>query len=78
MKFITNIVHRFEVSNSIITDNSRFTEGRFLESCDEYCICINWATVVHHRANGQVEWANRMIMQGLKTRVFTCLKQLSQ
>jgi transposase InsO family protein len=37
--FFTDIVYRFGVSNSIITDNgSQFTDRKFLEFCDKYHI----------------------------------------
>jgi transposase InsO family protein len=74
--FFTDIVHRFGVSNSIITDNgSQFTGRKFLEFCDKYHICGDWAAVVHPQTNGQVERANGMILQGLKTRIFDRLNK---
>jgi hypothetical protein len=79
MKFVTNIVHRFGVPNSIITDNNtQFTGSRFLEFYDEYHIHIDWTAMTHPRENAQVKRANGMIMQGLKSQVFTHLKQLDQ
>ena len=40
--FFLDIVHRFGVPNSIITDNdTQFTEKRFLQFYDEYHIRIN-------------------------------------
>lgn len=77
VKFVTNIIHCFGVPNSIITDNNtQFTGSIFLEFNDKYPIYVNWTTVAHPCANGQVERANDMILQGLKHRVFTCLKRL--
>jgi transposase InsO family protein len=74
--FFTDIVHRFGVSNSIITDNgSQFMGRKFLEFCDKYHICGDWAAVVHPQTNGQVERANGMILQGLKTRIFDRLNK---
>jgi IS30 family transposase len=79
VKFITDIIHHFGVSNLIIMDNgTQFTENRFLEFCDEYHICVDWAVVAHPLTNGQVERVNRMIIQGLKSQIFTRLKQLGQ
>jgi hypothetical protein len=44
VKFVTNIVHRFGVPNSILTENTtQFTGIRFLKLCEEYHICIDWA-----------------------------------
>jgi transposase InsO family protein len=69
--FFTDIVYRFRVPNSIITDNrSQFTGRKFLEFCDKYHIRVDWAVVAHPQTNGQVEQAHGMILQGLKPRVF--------
>jgi transposase InsO family protein len=59
--FFTDIVHRFGVPNSIITDNgSQFTGRKFLEFCDKFHIRVDWAAVAHAQTNGQVERANGM------------------
>ena len=61
--FFLDIIHRFGVPNSIITDNgTQFTGKKFLRFCDEYHIWVDWATVAHPRTNGQVEHANGMIL----------------
>jgi transposase InsO family protein len=70
--FFTDIVYRFGVPNSNITDNkSQFTDRKFLEFCDKFHICVDWAAVAHPQTNGQVERANGMILQGLKPRILT-------
>jgi transposase InsO family protein len=64
------------VPNSIITDNgSQFTDRKFLEFCDKFHIRVDWAVVAHPQTNGQVEWANGMILQGLKPRIFDRLNK---
>jgi transposase InsO family protein len=69
--FFTDIIYRFGVPNSIITDNgSQFTGRKFLEFYDKFHICVDWAAVAHPQTNGQVERANGMILQGLKPRIF--------
>jgi transposase InsO family protein len=74
--FFTDIVHRFGVPNSIITDNgSQFTGRKFLEFCDKFHIRVDWAVVAHPQTNGQVERANGMILQGLKPRIFDQLNK---
>jgi transposase InsO family protein len=74
--FFTNIIHRFGVPNSIITDNgSQFTGRKFLEFCDKHHIRMDWAAVTHPQTNGQVEWATSMILQGLKPRIFDRLNK---
>jgi hypothetical protein len=74
--FFTDIVYRFGVPNSIITDNgSQFTGRKFLEFCDKFHIRVDWAAVAHPQTNGQVERANGMILQGLKPRIFDRLNK---
>jgi transposase InsO family protein len=77
--FFTDIVHRFGVPNSIITDNgSQFTGRKFLELCDKFHIRVDWTAVAHPQTNGQVERANGMILQGLKPIIFDQLNKSSQ
>jgi ribonuclease HI len=46
--FFTDIIYRFGVPNSIITDNgSQFTDRKFLEFCDKFHIRVDWAAVAH-------------------------------
>jgi transposase InsO family protein len=74
--FFTDIVYRFGVPNSIITDNgSQFTGRKFLEFYDKFHIRVDWVTVAHPQTNGQVERANGMILQGLKPRIFDRLNK---
>jgi transposase InsO family protein len=74
--FFTDIIYRFGVPNSIITDNrSQFIGRKFLEFCDKYHIRVDWAAVAHPQTNGQVERANGMILQGLKPRIFDRLNK---
>jgi transposase InsO family protein len=74
--FFTDIVYRFGVPNSIITNNgSQVTGRKFLEFCDKFHIRVDWAAVAHPQANGQVERANGMILQGLKPRIFVRLNK---
>jgi hypothetical protein len=74
--FFTDIIYRFGVPNSIITNNgSEFTNRKFLEFYDKHYIRVDWAAVVHPRTNGEVERANGMILQGLKARIFDRLSK---
>jgi transposase InsO family protein len=69
--FFTNIIHRFGVPNSIITDNgTQFTGKKFLDFCEDHHIRVDWATVAHPMTNGQVECANGMLLQELKPRIY--------
>jgi transposase InsO family protein len=74
--FFTDIVHRFGVSNCIITDNdTQFTSKKFLDFCDDHHIRVLWSAVAHPKTNGQVERANGMVLQGLRLRIFDKLNK---
>jgi len=61
--FFTDIVFRFGVPNSIITDNgTQFTGKKLLAFCDSYHIRVDWSAVAYPQTNGQVEHANGMIL----------------
>jgi hypothetical protein len=69
--FISDILHRFGFLNTIITDlGSNFTANQFWEFCEIACIEVKYISVAHPRANGQVERANGMIIDGLKKRLY--------
>jgi transposase InsO family protein len=77
--FFTNIIHRFGVPNSIITDNgTQFTGKKFLDFCEDHHIRVDWAAVAHPMTNGQVERANGMILQGLKLRIYNDLNKFGK
>jgi transposase InsO family protein len=77
--FFTNIIHRFGVPNSIITDNgTQFTCRKFLDFCEYYHIRVDWAAVAHPMTNGQEERANGMILQGLEPRIYNDLNKFGR
>jgi transposase InsO family protein len=77
--FFTNIIHRFRVPNSIITDNgTQFTRKKFLDFCEDHHIRVDWAVVAHPMMNWQVERANGMILQGLKLRIYNELNKFGK
>ena len=46
--FFLDIIYRFGVPNSIITDNGmQFIRKKFLQFYDEYHIWVNWAAITH-------------------------------
>ena len=78
VKFFLDIVYRFGVPNSIITDNGTNFTGHYFQEFAEGCgIRIDWASIGHPRTNGQVERANGLILQGLKLRIFDQLKKFT-
>ena len=51
--FLDQVIHRFGIPNSIITDlGTQFTRNAFWDFCDERSIVVKYASVVHPRANG--------------------------
>jgi hypothetical protein len=70
--FIQDIIFRFGVPNSIITNNvTQFTGEKFLDFCDDNNICVDSAIVAHPHTNRQVECANGMILHSLKPRILS-------
>ena len=48
MQFFTDIVYRFGVPNSIITNNgTQFMGKKFLKFCDDFHIRVDWSAVAH-------------------------------
>ena len=79
VQFFTDIVYRFGVPNSIITDNgTQFTGKKFLRFCDDIHIRVDWSAMAHPQKNSQVERANGMILQGLKPRIFNKLNKFGR
>ena len=76
VNFIKDIVFRFGVPNSIVTDNgSNFTSREFMDYCDGLGIKLNFASVAHPQTNGQVEKANGLICNGIKKRLLSPLEK---
>ena len=72
VEFLNQIIQRFGIPNSIITDlGTQFTGTTFWDFCDDRGIVIKYVSVAHPRANGQVERANGMIIDALKKRLYT-------
>jgi transposase InsO family protein len=78
VEFIQDIIFRFGIPNSIITDlGSNFTGSKFFNFCEKRSIQIKYASVAYPRANGQVERANGMILQALRKKVFDKSEKLA-
>jgi hypothetical protein len=69
--FLDQIIHRFDLPNSIIIDlETQFTGSAFWDFCDERSIVVKYVSVSHPRANGHVKRANGMILDALKKRLY--------
>ena len=52
-ELLDDIIHRFSLPNSIITDlGFTFTGANFWDFYDERCILVKYVSVAHPRANG--------------------------
>jgi hypothetical protein len=70
IKFFNEIITRYGVPHSIITDNGIFfAKGVFAEYCGQKGIRLDLALVAHPQSNGQVEKANGLILAGIKPRL---------
>ncbi|KAK0587253.1 hypothetical protein LWI29_019922 [Acer saccharum] len=67
-----NILYRFGIPNTIITDNGTQFDGRkFRELCDKYGINNYYASPAHPQTNGQIEAVNKIIKHNLKAKLAT-------
>ena len=79
VQFFTDIIYRFGVPNSIITDNgTQFTGKKFSKFYEDYHIRVDWSAMAHPQTNDQVDRANDMILQGLKPRIFNKLNKFGR
>jgi transposase InsO family protein len=78
VELIQEIIFRFGIPNSIITDlGSNFTSSEFFDFYEHRSIQIKYALVAHPRANGQAERANMMILDALIKKVFDKSEKLA-
>jgi hypothetical protein len=76
IKFFNNIITRYGVPHSIITDNgTNFAKGVFAEYYGQKGIRLDLASVAHPQSNGQVEKANGLILAGIKPRLVEPLER---
>jgi hypothetical protein len=76
IKFFNEIITRYGVPHSIITDNgTNFAKGVFTEYCGQKGIRLDLASVAHPRSNGQVEKANGLILADIKPRLVEPLER---
>jgi hypothetical protein len=53
VSFFTDIIYRFGIPNTIITDNNtQFTGKKFLNFCNDNHIHVDWSVVAHPKMNG--------------------------
>jgi transposase InsO family protein len=70
LDFLDELVHRYGLAHRIITNlGSNFNNHQFWEYCEHNGIDVRYVSVVHPRANGQVERSNGMVLYALKKRL---------
>jgi hypothetical protein len=69
--FIYDILHRFSFPSTIITYlGSNFHSHQFWYFYERSSIEVKYVSVAHPQANGQVECANGLILDGLKKQLY--------
>ncbi|KAK0603090.1 hypothetical protein LWI29_001292 [Acer saccharum] len=65
-----NILYRFGIPSTIITDNgTQFDNNKFKEMCEEHKIANYYALHAHPQTNGQTEAVNKVIKHTLKAKL---------
>jgi transposase InsO family protein len=71
VKFLQSIIYKFSIPKWVLTDNgTQFKRAKFARCCSDFGINHQPSSAVHSEMNGQVERANKLILQGMKTRMF--------
>jgi hypothetical protein len=74
IKFFNEIITRYGVPYSIITDNgTNFAKGVFADYYGKKGIWLDLASVAHPQTKGQVEKANGLILAGIKPQGWSSL-----
>ena len=67
--FYRNIISRFGIPHSVVTDNgTQFADRKFRALLEGLHIKQHFSSVEHPQTNGQAEAANKIILQGLQKR----------
>jgi hypothetical protein len=70
-KFLQSIIYWFGVPKWFLTDNrTQFKGAKFVRCCSDFGIHHQPSSATHPQTNEQVEQANGLILQGMKTRMF--------
>ncbi|KAK0570912.1 hypothetical protein LWI29_008339 [Acer saccharum] len=65
-----NILYRFRIPKTIITDNgTQFDSNKLRKLCDKYGINNYYASPTHPQTNGQTEEVNKIIKHNLKAKL---------
>jgi hypothetical protein len=71
VKFLQSIIYRFDIPRRVLTDNgTQFKGAKFVKCCADFGIPHQPSSAADPQMNEQVERTNRLILQGMKTRMF--------
>jgi hypothetical protein len=71
IKFLQSIIYKFIVPRRVLTDNgTQFKGAKFVKCCADFGIHHQPSLAAHPQMNVQVEQVNRLILQGMNTRMF--------
>jgi transposase InsO family protein len=71
VKFLQSIIYKFGVPKWVLTDNgTQFKGAKFVRCCTDFGINHQDSLATHPQTNGQVEHANMLILQRMKTICF--------
>jgi hypothetical protein len=71
VKFLHIIIYKFSIPKWDLTDNvTQFIGAKFARCCTDFGINHQASSAAHPHTNDQVEHANWLILQGMKTRMF--------
>jgi transposase InsO family protein len=75
VKFLQSIIYRFGIPKWVLADNgTQFKGAKFIRYCVDFGIHHQPSSTAHPQTNRQVERANKLILQGMKTRMFHVLE----
>jgi transposase InsO family protein len=71
VKFLQSIIYRFGIPIRVLTDNkTQFKGAKFVRCYVDFDIHHQPSSASYPQMNGQVVWANELILQGMKARIF--------
>ena len=77
-EFLDEIMTRFGVPNQIITDNgTQFTAHEFMDYYGTIGIQVCFGSAYHPQSNGQIERANGLLLQRLKSHIHSKLEKFA-
>jgi transposase InsO family protein len=72
VKFLQSIIYRFSVPKRV--NGTQFKGAKFSKCCTDFGIDHQPSSAAHPQTNGQVERTNKLLLQGMKIRMFQDLE----